>query len=193
MVFEPALITARVTRVLESLHVRYFIGGSLASTLHGMVRTTQDSDIVADLRHKHVAEFSRELSDEFYIDDQMIVRAITRQSSFNIIHKESFFKVDVFVPDMRPFVTEEMSRARRQILSTDPPIDALVATSEDTLLAKLEWYRLGGEVSERQWRDILGIMEVQGERLDLDYIRLWARELSVSDLWERACREAAQY
>lgn len=189
MMLDPALITARVTSILEKLHLRYFIGGSFASTLHGMIRTTQDSDIIAEFKPELVNAFCRELTDEFYIDDQMIVNAIIRRSSFNIIHKESFFKVDIFVPEIRPFVREEMLRAQRQILSVDPPAEALVATSEDILLAKLEWYRLGGDVSERQWRDILGIMEVQGRNLDFDYLHQWANELAVDDLLERALRE----
>lgn len=189
MMLEPALITARVTSILEKLQVRYFIGGSFASTLHGMVRTTMDSDIVAELKPELVSAFCRALKDEFYIDDQMIIKAVIQRSSFNIIHKESFFKVDIFIPEMRPFLQEELKRAQRQILSIDPPAEALVATSEDTLLAKLEWYRLGGEVSERQWRDILGILEVQRGNLDLDYLHQWAEELAVSDLLERALRE----
>lgn len=185
---EPALITAKVTGVLEKLKVRYFIGGSLASTLFGMVRTTQDADIVAELSQEHVEEFVGQLISEFYIDKEMIVAAIDRRSSFNIIHRESIFKVDIFIPEMRPFMKAQLGRARRQILSIEPPSEAFFATPEDTLLAKLEWYRLGGEVSERQWRDVLGILGVQGDSLDFDYLRDWARELKVNDLLDRALK-----
>ncbi len=190
MLFDLALITARVTSILEKLHVRYLIGGSLASTLHGMVRTTQDSDIVAELRPEHVGVFVRELIDEFYIDEDLITKAIAQRSSFNIIHRDSFFKVDLFIPKGRPFVEEQLSRAQRQILSLEPFAEAFVATPEDTLLAKLEWYRIGGEVSERQWRDVLGVLEVQRGNLDLDYLRRWAKDLKVNDLLERAMKEA---
>lgn len=191
MLLEPALITAKVTRILEKLDVRYLIGGSLASTLHGMVRTTQDSDIVADLRPEHKEVFVRDLTEEFYIDKELIAEAIAQRSSFNIIHRESFFKVDVFVPKSRPFVEEQLSRAQRQILSVEPPAEAMVATPEDTILSKLEWYRIGGEVSERQWRDVLGILEVQGGNLDLNYLRRWAKELKVSDLLDAALIEVS--
>lgn len=187
---EPVLITAKVTGLLDRWQVRYLIGGSLASTLYGMVRTTQDSDIVAELSLEHVGELIHVLNDEFYLDEDMIVAAIAQQSSFNIIHRDSFFKVDIFIPRNRPFIEEQLSRAQRQVLSIDPFIDALVATPEDTLLAKLEWYRMGGEVSERQWRDVVGILEVQGESLNLDYLERWAKELKVSDLLERAFVEA---
>jgi hypothetical protein len=192
MSLDPALITARVTGITEKLNVRYLIGGSLASTLHGMVRTTQDSDILAELRSEHIGKFVRELEGEFYIDKEMIAEAIDQRSSFNIIHRDSFFKVDVFIPEMRPYVEVQLTRAQRQILSVEPPAEALVATPEDTLLAKLEWYRNGGEVSERQWRDVLGIIMVQGNKLDLAYLRQWAKELKVSDLLERAFLEAGR-
>jgi hypothetical protein len=191
MLLDPVQITARVTGVLEKLQVRYLIGGSLASTLHGMVRTTQDSDIVAEMRPEHVADFVRALDDGFYIDAEMVAEAVSHRSSFNIIHRDSFFKVDIFVPRLRPFVEQQLSRAQRQTLSIEPLTEAWVATPEDTLLSKLEWYRLGEEISERQWRDVLGILEVQAGNLDLDYLYHWAKQLDVSDLLERALKQAA--
>ena len=79
---------------------------------------------------------------------------------------------------------------RIEVIATDPERTAYVATAEDTILAKLEWYRMGGGVSERQWRDVLGVMKVQADRLDLAYLRQWADQLNVSDLLERALTEA---
>ena len=190
MLLDPALITGKVTRILETLNVRYFITGSLASTVHGMVRTTQDSDIVAELRQEHVETFIQQLVDDFYIDSEMITRAIIQRSSFNIIHKESFFKVDLIIPKDRPYLQQQMSRARRYTISSKPPSEAAVLSPEDTILSKLEWFRAGGDVSERQWRDVLGILEVQAGNLDVDYLRRWAEELGVSDLFDRALLEA---
>jgi len=189
MVLEPILITARVTNVLDKLKVRYLIVGSLASTVHGMMRTTQDSALVAELGPEHIAPFVRELEGEFYIDEVMIVEAIAQRSSFNIIHRESFFKVDIFIPKMSLFMDEQFRRARRQILSVEPKIEALAATAEDTLLAKLEWYRKGGEVSERQWRDVHGVIKVQAGALDVDYLYQMADELGVKDLLEKVLSE----
>jgi hypothetical protein len=190
MLPEPIAVTITVTATLEKLGVRYLIGGSLASTVHGMVRTTQDSDIVAEMRPEHVESFVRALENEFYIDEESITSAVAQHTSFNIIHRESMFKVDVFVPVLRPFVREQLSRARKQVFAVEPQVEALVATAEDTLLAKLEWYRMGGEVSERQWRDVLGILKIQAGNLDLSYLRQWAKELNVSDLLERALTES---
>lgn len=190
MQVDPIRVTIKVTNVLESLNVTYLIGGSLASTLHGMVRTTQDSDIIADLQPEHIHPFVQNLQGEFYIDNEMIVNAVARRSSFNIIHRDSMFKVDVFIPHWRSFERMQFARARREILSKEPEAQALVSTPEDVILSKLEWYRLGGEVSERQWRDVLGVVVVQAGALDLDYLHHMAKELNVEDLLDRALSDA---
>ena len=187
---EPIEVTFKVTEVLEALSVPYLIGGSLASTLYGMVRTTQDSDIVAEMRLEHLQPFVMALQDEFYVDDEMIAEALQRHSSFNIIHRETMFKVDVFVPWPRPFLQSQLARAQKQTFVFETEISAKFASPEDTILAKLEWYRIGGEVSERQWRDILGVLKTRSGGLDLDYLQEWAMELKVSDLLERVLKEA---
>lgn len=187
---DPIAITLRVTNVLEKLGISYFIGGSLASTFYGMVRTTQDSDIIADLKIEHTPLLMEALQNEFYMDDEMIADAITHHSSFNIIHRESMFKVDVFIPRPRLFIKMQFSRARKEVLSSDQQMTATIASPEDTLLAKLEWYRLGGEASERQWRDVLGILKVQAGALDVDYMNRMADDLNVKDLLDRVLKDA---
>jgi len=190
MLLEPILVTVEVTALLEKLGVPYLIGGSLASTLYGMVRTTQDSDILAELKAEHIQPFVQALQGEFFVDEYMIADAIAHRASFNIIHRKTIFKVDIFIPRQRLFEKMQLSRARRETLSIDPEIRAVVCTAEDILLAKLEWYRMGGEVSERQWRDVLGVLKVQAGALDLEYLRHWAGELQVADLLERALEQA---
>lgn len=192
MLPEPIAVTLKVTKVLEKLEIPYLIGGSLASTLYGMVRTTQDSDIVAEMRLEHTQPFVVALEDEFYVDDEMIFESIQRHSSFNIIHRETMFKVDVFIPRPRPFVQSQLARAQRQIFAQETDLSANFASPEDTILAKLEWYQMGGEVSERQWRDILGVLKTRGNKVELDYLEQWAKELKVLDLLERALREISQ-
>jgi hypothetical protein len=187
---EPVEVTLKVTNVFQKLDVPYLIGGSLASTLYGMVRTTQDSDIVAEMRLEHLQPFVTALEGEFYLDEEMIADAIRRNSSFNIIHRETMFKVDVFIPRPRPFLQAQLARAQRQVFTFETEVSAKFASPEDTILSKLEWYRLGGETSDRQWRDILGVLKTRAGELELDYLRTWAGELNVSDLLERALREA---
>ncbi len=146
---EPLEVTLKVTEFFEKLGVPYFIGGSLASTLYGMVRTTQDADIVTQMRFEHLQPFVTALQDEFYVDTEMIAEAIRHYSNFNIIHRETMFKVDIFIPRPRPFLQAQLTRARRQEFDLEPKHSAKFASPEDTILSKLEWYRLGGEVSDR--------------------------------------------
>jgi hypothetical protein len=188
---EPIEVTLKVTDVFEKLGLPYLIAGSLASTLYGMVRTTQDSDIVAEMRPEHVDPFVSALQDEFYIDEQMIAESIEHNSSFNIIHRETMFKVDVFIPRPRPFLQAQLDRAQRQTFSLETKMSAKFASPEDTILSKLEWYQMGGEVSDRQWRDISGVLKTQAGELDVEYLRKWAAELQVTDLLERALKESS--
>jgi hypothetical protein len=187
---EPIAVTLLVIDALDALGVPYLIGGSLASAVHGVLRATMDTDLVADLRFEHAEPLARALGGTFYVDAESIREAVLHQSSFNVIHLETMFKVDVFVVKKRPFHHSQMERRMAQVIATDPDRTAYVATAEDTILAKLESYRMGGDVSEQQWRDVLGVMKVQADRLDLAYLRQWAAQLNISDLLERAIKEA---
>ena len=188
----PELIAAtlQVTQVLEKLKVPYLIAGSLASTVHGLVRTTQDADLLAALGSEHLPEFIQALQKDFYLDEQMVSTAVAQQASFNLVHRASMFKVDIFVTQQTPFDQAQLKRARRETLIPETSTTALVATAEDTILSKLKWYQMGGEVSERQWRDILGIIKLQQDRLDKAYLHKWAPELKLSNLLERALEES---
>jgi hypothetical protein len=183
-------VTLLVTQALEQLGAPYFIGGSLASAVHGVFRATADADLVADLRPEHAAPLAQALTGPFYVDEESIAEAIRRRRSFNVIHLDTMFKVDVFVSQERPFDRSQLERRVQQVVATGPERIGYFASAEDTVLAKLEWYRLGGEISDRQWRDILGVLKVQGERLDLGYLRRWAAELQVADLLEKALTES---
>jgi hypothetical protein len=101
------------------------------------------------------------------------------------------FKVDVFIPQPRSFHQSQLARAQKQTFSlVDSEVSANFSSAEDTILSKLEWYRMGGEISDRQWRDILGVLKTRSGELDLDYLHKWAKELRVSDLLERALKQA---
>lgn len=185
---EALSVTLMVTDVLESLHVPYVIGGSMASASHGRIRTTLDVDIVAALTANDIAQLVHELHDEFYADAAMIRTAVINRGSFNLIHRATIFKVDIFVVGDRQFDRRQLERRRLQVIAP-PDGKAFVASAEDVILAKLDWFRQGGEVSERQWDDIRGILDVQGDRLDVAYLRHWAADLNVADLLEQALAE----
>ena len=186
MLPEPIAVTLRVIDALEQVGAAYVIGGSLASTIHGVVRTTLDTDIVADLTLRQAQPFAELLAGAFYLDLDAIRHAIRQRSSFNVIHLATMFKVYLFIPKERPFDRQQLARRQSWVVDPDSGRTIYVTTPEDTILAKLAWYRLGDEVSDRQWRDILGVLAVQGDRLDFAYMRQWAASLGVSDLLERA-------
>jgi hypothetical protein len=156
-----------------------------------MVRTTQDVDIIADKRRNHIQPFITALLSDFFLDEEMISVSIQDKSSFNIIHRRTMFKVDVFITHKDPFQQSELARAQKQIIQIEPEISAFFTSPEDTIIAKLEWFRKGGEVSERQWSDVIGILKVKAGTLDLEYLRKWANELNVIDLLKRALKESA--
>ncbi len=183
----PSLDAAlEVVDALESLGVRYHVGGSLASTIHGVPRQTLDADLVAEILPQQVEALVERLIEHFYIEPEMVLEAIRRRGSFNVLHLGTGFKIDVFVPGGEPFDLSEIERASRQRIREEPPREVWVKSAEDTILRKLQWYELGGGHSDRQWRDVLGVLRVQGDRLDQDYLRRWAEDLGIQALLERA-------
>ena len=183
-------ITFRVTDVCERLGVPYAVVGSLASSLHGIPRATQDVDIVASLSLAHATAFADVLRDEFYLDDGAIREAIEQRRSFNVVHLRSYFKADVFIPKDDESSRLEMERRQRFVIEETPRREIVVASPEDTIAQKLYWYALGDRVSERQWSDALGVLKVAGGTLDLAYLRHVSAILGVNELLEEALGRA---
>ncbi len=187
---EALRASLEVIRVLEELDVPYLVGGSLASSFHGTPRSTNDADLVADLRLANVPLLAAALETEFYLDRDQIRDAVRRRSSFNIIYLETMFKVDVFVLKNDPLAREEMRRRQRVVVDEESARAIDVASPEDTVLQKIAWYRLGGSASQRQWDDILGVLKVQRHDLDREYLERWAVHLDVPDLLLQAFQDA---
>ena len=172
--------------VFETLRIRYYIVGSVASSAYGLPRSSLDIDLVADIKIHQVAALEKALGAAYYIDPDQIVDAISRKSSFNLIHFETSLKLDIFIPQDRDFDRQALERRRLDSLEIDKPAEYYLSSPEDVILAKFEWYRKGGRVLERQWNDILGVFKVQGEALDMNYLRRWALTLGLKDLLEEA-------
>lgn len=182
-------ISIEVARVLEDLRIPYLVGGSIVSAIYGEPRTTVDADLVADLQPQHIQPLTAALSKDFYIEPERMADAIRRRASFNIIHHQTGLKVDIFVLKNSPLARQEM--ARRQRIAPLPDLgEVAMATAEDIILHKLHWYQIGNGISDRQWRDILGVLKVQGKRLDFRYLEEWAPHLGVEDLLRQAYEDA---
>lgn len=177
--------------VLDRLEIPYFVGGSVASGSYGLPRQTNDIDIVADFSQTDLDDFFQSLIGEFYLDRQAVSEAIRQGRSFNAIHLKGAFKFDFFPASTDGFSQSEMLR-RRFVVSASPGLTNLefaIASPEDTVLSKLLWFRKGGEISDRQWHDILGVLSVQLPRLDQEYLQLWASTLHVTDLLNKALQQ----
>jgi hypothetical protein len=183
-------VLERVIGALARLGIPYALGGSWASSLHGKMRFTHDADLTAEPFPGKEQALVSSFDDDYYISLPAVEEAVARRSTFNLIYLPLSFKVDVFVRKDSPFHASLMSRRRPHPIEgmTGPAVD--LVSAEDIVLLKLEWYRLGGELSERQWNDVLGVFEVQGERLDVAYLERWAADLGVADLLARARQES---
>jgi len=180
-----------VAEAFDALGVLYYLGGSVASSAHGIARASLDADVVASLEPQHVDALTARLAAAYYIPMDRLRSAVAERSSCNFIHLATMFKIDVFVSKGRPFDREAVARARAQAIDEAPDAPRFpVASPEDTVLAKLEWFRLGGETSERQWWDIVGVLRVTSD-VDRAYLQRWAASLGVNDLLDRALADAA--
>ncbi len=187
---EPIEVTQQIARTFERLGILYLVGGSLASSLHGIPRATQDVDIVADIKLNQVVSFVEVLKAEFYIDADMIREAIRNRSSFNIIHLATMFKVDIFVLKPDHTSQQEMIRREQYQVSDNPQDQLYLATAEDVIIHKLYWYQMSGSTSERQWNDVLGVIQVQSDQLDYAYLKQTAQQRGVIELLEKILKVA---
>lgn len=181
-------VAERVCSVLERIGALYVIGGSLAASFAGEPRSTIDVDLVAALEAHQVAPMVEALAPEFYVPESALRKAVDTHGNTNVIHQASQIKVDIFVAGGTPLDRQQL--ARRRLVEPRPGLMLYVYTPEDILLQKLRWFQKGSQVSDRQWRDIIGIVRTQGERLDHAYLAANAPALEVAPLLNRALQEA---
>lgn len=183
-------IIEEVAHAFEQLKVTYEIGGSVASSAYGMARSSLDVDIVADLRASHADPLVELLRQHYYIEADEIREAVRAQSSFNLIHLTTMFKVDIFILKTHPFHRQAMERRQPLPLTSETGRQVQFMTPEDVVLNKLTWFHQGGRVSERQRQDVVGIFKVQGPTLNMTYVKQWAKTLDVEDILEEMLQEA---
>jgi hypothetical protein len=187
---EDVQVLRHVVGVLDALGIPYALGGSMASSIYGVMRTTQDADLTVEPFPGREQALAESFDEKYYVSVPAIREAVRNRTSFNIIDTSIGFKVDLFVRKDRPFEVSAMSRRVAITLPDRPEQPLYVLSPEDVILFKLEWYRLGGEVSERQWLDVQNVLKAQAERLDRDHLSHWAAELRLDDLLAHACKDA---
>lgn len=182
---DPLAVAIEFARVLERLGVRYLVGGSLASSVHGEPRSTLDVDMVVDLKTAQVGPLVHALGPTYYVDADVALEATAAGASFNAIHVASSVRVDLYVAGRDAFEMDRLANAVELSLGQDPDGRLWIDAPTHLVLRKLEWYRRGGEVSERQWRDVQAVVAAQGERIDWAVLARWAPALGVQDLVDR--------
>jgi hypothetical protein len=178
-------VLEKLTEILDKLKISYAIGGSMASSVYGVVRFTQDADINIDLILPVVEGFYEAVRDDFYVDRDTMYNAVHNKNSFNIIHFETAFKIDLFVGSKDEFHSQIFSHSKKLQLS-DRSTTFNFVSPEDIILLKLDWYRQSGCISERQWSDVMGVLMAQSKSLNYCYMREWAAKLMVEDLLQQA-------
>ena len=185
----PLELVGQVAAILDELGISYALGGSLASSLVGEPRSTVDVDIAIKLEHEAGDALLDRVSAEFYVPVDSARAAIVAHSSFNLIDTAHGLKVDLFA--LGDDLLDRMQIERRvKITIPGVAVGLWVTSSEDQVLRKLDWYRRSGHESERQWRDVVGILRVQGDAMDDGYLDATARELDLQSLLDDARRAA---
>ena len=185
----PLGIALRVVAILDELEIPYVLDGSLASSLIGEPRATADVDLAIRISDEQLSPLLLALDPDFYVSEDAARDAVRRHTSFNLVHLDSVLKVDLFVLGDDLLDRRQLERRQRVQVRDDPPCELWIGSEEDQILRKLTWYEAGGQVSDRQWRDVLGILAVQQSRLDMESLRSQAQTLGLSELLERAIGE----
>ena len=183
-------IVADVASRLESLGIRYAIGGSLASSAWGQMRQTNDADIEVYLSPSHIEPLTEAFHDPYLLSKSELQNAVESAAPFRsvqLINMDEAFKVDLFLLDDSEYSMSELDRVVTVNISGTTPLKLLAP--ENIVIAKLRWFQLGNQVSDRQWNDIVSVLETQRGMLDIEYLSAWSRQFLVSDLLDQALSE----
>ncbi len=183
-------VVNRLIDVLDALGIPYAIGGSIASSAYGLMRFTQDADIAVQPFPSVAGQFYDRIKDEFYVSEQAVRQALNTCGSFNVVHFETSFKIDLFIQGPGEFEQQLLARRQKVQLTEGGRKERYVVSPEDIVLLKLRWFRETDGTSGRQWDDVLGVLAVRGESLDHEYLAQWAEKLGLRELLSRAIAEA---
>jgi len=172
--------------LFERLGIQYVLSGGVATIVYGEPRSTLDVDFAVHMGLDPARRLPILAQDGFLVAPDAALEAALTSTMFTMVHVASFMKIDVHVVPRSGIHKAEIERGRWQRLGPGYPDEIRIITPEDLVLQKLRWYLDADCVSEKQWRDVLGLLKTRGHALDLAYMRDWARSLEVLELLERA-------
>lgn len=177
-------VAITIGRAFEACGIQYFLGGSLASSFQGEPRATNDIDFLVDLQEDDIDPLTAALGSDYEIDPEALRAAVRERRSWNIIYLPSVTKIELFIKGSSPFDNIEFERRRPIEIRDGSTI--FIKSPEDTVLRKLIWYREGGGLSDRQWRDITSVLRSSHAHLDQSYLDSWAQQLGLGELLAHA-------
>jgi len=177
---------ADAASLFERLGVPYVLSGGVATIVYGEPRSTLDVDFAVHMGPDQARSLPAMAGETFVVDAGSALEAARTTSIFTMVHAESFMKIDVHIVPRSGIYKEEIERGRWQKLGPGHPDEIRIVTPEDLVLQKLRWYLEAGGISDKQWRDVLGILKSRGHSLDFEYVRKWAPSLGVTEALDRA-------
>ena len=174
----------KLAKRLDDSNIPYMLSGSMCSSFHGQPRATNDADIVIDPTKKQLVHFLNSLGQNYYVSKETALEALKNNSMFNIIDTQAGWKADIIIRKNRAYSRQEFARRTNELVMG---INLWILSPEDSILSKLEWSK--GRESQIQFNDALGVLNVQWDRLDFDYLKKWAKELKVEDSLEHLLKE----
>ncbi|MCX6723208.1 MAG: hypothetical protein NT094_04070 [Candidatus Staskawiczbacteria bacterium] len=179
----PEELLAKITEILADLKIPYAITGGFAISVWGKTRSTADIDIIVEMSEKNIKPLVKkivEIDKDVYADEDMVRDALLHKSEFNFIHPDSGMKVDFFVLANNPYNKLKIKRA--VLKDVFGVAKAYFVSPEDLILSKLLWGKESN--SWKQKDDIRTVLERQNKKLDLNYIKNWAKKHRTLEILE---------
>ena len=161
----------KVVDALDDCGIPYMLVGSNSSSAYGIPRSTQDADFVIELGETPIGELTTRIAPSIRIDPQMSFETVTMTRRYVADVAGTPFRIEFFLLNDDPY-NQARFRRRQRVLVLDRQI--WMPTPEDVIVTKLHWALLGNRAKGRD--DTRGVIAVQGDRIDWDYVHRWCEQ-----------------
>lgn len=182
-------------QAFDEQNLFWYLGGSIASSLHGMQQMAQDIDLVVDLRFQNLSSLLPRLKQYYIFDDDALQEAVSQRTACSLIHLDTLMKVDLIMTKQGTFDTALQPRITSYSLDERSP-SLRLASAVEMILVKLRRYsqdllsRTDGMRDDAEWNDIVGMLKIQGPTLERDFLEVWARNLKIAEMLRQALVDA---